>query len=300
MELFTKNKDDSWNRIVQIFVNTNDNLQNYINNPNLCKLVVILEGTGIATINNETIVIASPMIFCLTLDIQFNILENNNLNVNVVYFKPEVINDSFTQENLLSGNFNNMTGSTIYQDFVLLKNFYYVDEEPTPILKTTLNGILSINRLVVKLHKELTEQTDTFWPCRSRSYFIELLFLINSSLNKNEIIDTKEILSSDDILLQQIICYLNDHISEKIILSDILKSFLINRNKLNKIFINNTGLTCMSYLLKMRMSLSLLLLKDTELPISEIGLHVGFIDTTYFIRTFKKFNNMTPAQFRRY
>ena len=300
MELFTKNKDDSWNRIVQIFVNTNDNLQNYINNPNLCKLVVILEGTGIATINNETIVIASPMIFCLTLDIQFNILENNNLNVNVVYFKPEVINDSFTQENLLSGNFNNMTGSTIYQDFVLLKNFYYVDEEPTPILKTTLNGILSINSLVVKLHKELTEQTDTFWPCRSRSYFIELLFLINSSLNKNEIIDTKEILSSDDILLQQIICYLNDHIREKIILSDILKSFLINRNKLNKIFINNTGLTCMSYLLKMRMSLSLLLLKDTELPISEIGLRVGFIDTTYFIRTFKKFNNMTPAQFRRY
>ncbi|NLK95160.1 MAG: helix-turn-helix transcriptional regulator [Clostridiales bacterium] len=298
MELFTKNKDASWDRIVHLFINENDNLQTYINNKDLCKFVLILDGTGIAEMKDETIVISSPMIFCLTPDIEFKLIENRNINASVVYFKPEVINDSFTHDNLSSGYFRNMTGSTIYQDFVLLKNFYYVDEETTPILKSTPSAMVAIHNLVIKLNKELSEQIDTFWPCRSRSYFIELLFLINSSLNKKEITTNNEIFNTDNTLIPQIICYLNEHISEKIVLDDISRKFLINRNKLNELFRNTTGLTCINYLLKMRMNLSLLLLTDTDLPISEIGERVGFLDTTYFIKTFRKFYNLTPAQYR--
>lgn len=57
-------------------------------------------------------------------------------------------------------------------------------------------------------------------------------------------------------------------------------------------------MTCLAYLMKLRMDLSKMLLTETELPVSEIGRRVSFTDQNYFARVFCKECEMSPSKYR--
>ena len=57
-------------------------------------------------------------------------------------------------------------------------------------------------------------------------------------------------------------------------------------------------MTCLNYLLNLRMDLAKILLTKTELPISEIGARVGFPDPNYFAKIFRRETGVTPSRFR--
>ena len=59
------------------------------------------------------------------------------------------------------------------------------------------------------------------------------------------------------------------------------------------------GMSFVSYLLHVRLSRSVRLLKETSLTIAEIACEVGFSDQSYFDRRFKKAFGHTPRDFRR-
>lgn len=295
MKLFTENKDKSWNRIVYLYVNKDDDLKSWINDKENCKLIIIKRGNGLAQINKKIYVLTTSTIIVLRPDCEFLLKRNDKLNAQVLYFKPQVVNDNLTHQKLLSACINNkdLIGSTLYQDIMLLNIYYNEEKDFSPVFTSLPSSHIKIQSLFDKIYDELNNQTDTFWPCRSRSFFIELLFFINSSLKHAD-----KGFSDDKNKAAEIIEYLNENISEKIVLDDILKKFLINRNELNKIFHDACNTTCIEYLLHLRMDLSILLLKGTDLPVSEIAERTGYNDASYFIKAFKKYTKMTPAQFR--
>jgi two-component system response regulator YesN len=53
------------------------------------------------------------------------------------------------------------------------------------------------------------------------------------------------------------------------------------------------------YLNRVRINKACNLLKDTKLPISEIGSQVGYADHSYFCRVFKKITGRTPSEWKR-
>jgi AraC family L-rhamnose operon regulatory protein RhaS len=67
---------------------------------------------------------------------------------------------------------------------------------------------------------------------------------------------------------------------------------------LNELFRKATGDTVISYLIKLRIELAASMLRDTGMPIKEIGCRVGFDDTANFGRTFKKLKGCSPKQYR--
>ncbi len=299
MELLTRNKDQCWDRIVNLYINIYDDLFTTINDKTTCKLILIKDGTGIAKIDKKSFIITSPMIICLTHAYDFSIIENNSLQSSVLYFKPDVINDNFTYSKIALGYFNNMIGKTVYQDYILLKNFFKIDNNNVnSIINLLPSNLFAIDKIIKNIQNELLIQKDSFWPCRSRSFFVELLFLINSITSEKKLFSKDEILYIDNTDIQNIICYLSENISKKITIEILSKKFITNRNKINKEFKKATGLTCLKYLYKMRMNLSSLLLCDTDLPIYEIGERIGFVDVNYFIKAFKSYYNITPTQFR--
>lgn len=297
MELFTKSKDVNWNRIVNLFVNEKDDLKTMINDRTTCKIIIIQSGAGIVKIDDRSFVISAPMIICLNPSNVFGCTQNSNLEACTIYFKSDVLNDTFNHEKIISGYFDNMKGTTVYQDYILLRKFYSIQGADS-VVKLTSSNILKVQNLKDKIKGELSKQADGFWPCRSRSFFLELLFLLNSfNLKSNEFVHD-EVLEIDNKIIAKVICYLNENLSQKITLDFLAKKFLINRNKLNEEFKKYTGLTCISYLLKIRMNLSCILLYNTDLPVSEISERVGFSDTNYFVKTFKNYHNITPSKFR--
>lgn len=219
----------------------------------------------------------------------------------IVYLEPSTLNDLFTYECIHSGAIHELQGTTAYQDFYLLKPIYQLPIEQR-ILKLDSNLSVSIQAIVNKIHRVLQEQVDGYWPCRGRSYCIQFLFLLQSfmsefSLEMNIInLEAKE--KTKPELVHEITQYMNEHIGDKISIGILEQRFAINRNKMNQVFAEVTGETVIAYLIRIRIKLASHLLKNTEVPVYEVGLRVGFTDSSYFTKTFKKVVGKSPKDYR--
>jgi len=202
----------------------------------------------------------------------------------VLFFRPSALNDQLEYSAFHSNLYEKMVGTTLFQDMVLLSYFMI---------------LISLMQLLNKINQELTEQKDGYWPCRSRSYFIELLFFLeglrcNESLQKMRIILGK----NKNSIVHNIIQYLNQNIDKKITLEHLEKTFACNRNQINKEFQKELNTTVMKYFTQMRMQLASILLRDTEIPILEVALRVGYSDAGYFSKTFKLYSGISPSEYR--
>jgi AraC-like DNA-binding protein len=60
-----------------------------------------------------------------------------------------------------------------------------------------------------------------------------------------------------------------------------------------------TGFSPMSYLINIRISQAIRLLKNPEVPVTDIALDTGFYSSQHFATTFKKLTGYTPSSFRK-
>ncbi len=293
MGLYTESKDVTWERRVDLFVSDNNDIQLTINDTDTFKLLILKSGIlSICSDNKELSIVAPALIYLSNAD-YIEVMNGNSFEAVTVYFNPTVIHDSFTYSQIESID-QQMLGTALYQDYLLIKPFVSTEHAKLKVNYLNSNSLRSIIEKIAKMNDELTKQYDGYWPCRSRSYFIELLFFINYSCAQNDNMEN----AFSEPLIADIINYFNEHINDRILLEDITRKFSINRNSLNKLFMDKMNTTCLDYLLKMRIDLAKIMLAETELPIGEISERVGFLDSNYFTKVFKKANNVTPSYYR--
>jgi AraC family L-rhamnose operon regulatory protein RhaS len=148
--------------------------------------------------------------------------------------------------------------------------------------------------IIEKIDGELKLKADGFWPCRSRSYFIELLYKLKYCYANNATTGM-----NNAGFVSRLYEYFNNHLSEKITLDMITSEFGVNRNTLNKICVDETGMTCMTFLNDHRMSMAGYWLSDTDIPIFEIAKRLSFDDPNYFNKVFRKATGKSPTQYRK-
>ena len=73
----------------------------------------------------------------------------------------------------------------------------------------------------------------------------------------------------------------------------------LDRSQLFRVVKRETGLSPQQYLTRYRLRESLRLLRETELPITEVVYSVGFEDLSHFSRCFKREYGVSPRQYRR-
>lgn len=106
-------------------------------------------------------------------------------------------------------------------------------------------------------------------------------------------------LNSSDKKIQEVIQYIESNYFDcNLNLNSIATHFNITPSYFSQKFRQKTGLSVTDYLYKIRISHSLVLIKDTSLKISEIAQMVGFLDSNAFIRIFKKYQGCTPGNFK--
>jgi AraC family L-rhamnose operon regulatory protein RhaS len=259
------------------------------------RIILVEDGTGIVRFGGRRGTFVAPALFCLNEHDQIELEQGVDLKVRSYYFHPSVINSTFIFENIRSLNYP--FSETERSDLSWLRSFLVRDENFIGLLNVGPATARRIAGFFDVIAYELEMQRDDFWPCRSRAYFLELLFLIERIRLAPET-GHDMILSEQAGEMDPIILYLHTHYQERITIAELTSLFHINRTTLNEKFYGTTGQTIMSYLIGLRMRLASLMLRDTSLPVSEIMDRVGFKDITHFGRTFRKQTGLAPSEYR--
>ncbi len=94
------------------------------------------------------------------------------------------------------------------------------------------------------------------------------------------------------------IIFMENHITEKITLQDLSEVTHLSIIQFSRVFKVVAGLTPMDYLNQLRVQKAVKLLISTNKTIIEVAMDVGFADSNYFSRIFKKYRAVTPREFR--
>ncbi|SEN31088.1 AraC family transcriptional regulator [Lihuaxuella thermophila] len=98
--------------------------------------------------------------------------------------------------------------------------------------------------------------------------------------------------------IRRAIYYMEHHFHEPLKLNEIAQKALLSPFHFSRLFKQSTGYSVMEYLLKFRLTQAKQLLVETQLTISEIAEKVGFSDQSYFGKVFKRYEKLTPKEFR--
>lgn len=92
--------------------------------------------------------------------------------------------------------------------------------------------------------------------------------------------------------------YIGAHYMEEISLNDIAASVNISKNTAMRYFAANIGVSPVDYLIKYRIGISCKMLRETSDKISHIAGCVGYENTSYFCRLFRKYVGVSPKKYR--
>jgi YesN/AraC family two-component response regulator len=115
--------------------------------------------------------------------------------------------------------------------------------------------------------------------------FIELVYSVQDSQKISQ--------------LKPCIDYISKNYDKPIALTDVAKVAHLSVSRLAHIFKEQTGITIIDYLTKVRIEKAKQLLMFTDKNCTEVCFDVGYNNQSYFTRTFKELTSMTPKQFKK-
>lgn len=81
--------------------------------------------------------------------------------------------------------------------------------------------------------------------------------------------------------------------------TDLAEGLHMSRSAFQKKFVHCFGTTPVAYRTEKRLKKAKLLLETTDMPIKDIAASLGFYDTAYFYKVFKKAYKLTPKEYRK-
>jgi AraC family transcriptional regulator, transcriptional activator of pobA len=103
----------------------------------------------------------------------------------------------------------------------------------------------------------------------------------------------------DETLLAEVFGFIEDHYYEPISLRDVARAVSLSRGHLTTVVRRKTGRTVQEWIAERRMAEARRLLVETDLSVEEVGRRVGYGESGYFVRSFRRAHGSTPLAWRR-
>lgn len=101
------------------------------------------------------------------------------------------------------------------------------------------------------------------------------------------------------VAVDEIKDYIDKHFYEELYLDKIADLFGVNSKYLSRLIKEQMGINFSQYVMRIRILKACEMLKSTSMSINEIMEKTGFNSRTTFIRVFKKFEGLTPSEYRK-
>lgn len=172
--------------------------------------------------------------------------------------------------------------------------------KPT-LLKSNCNMALLQNTNDIKIL--LNRLAETFSSAQKNKdilidlMFKELVVRLMQTHAKYVLLNASSSLAEDD-RISIAVKYIKEHITENLTVEKLANQACMSSSHFFKVFKNILGLSPIDFVNAERIRSAKKLLIETTQPIGEIAAAVGFNNTSYFNRQFKKSEHITPAVFR--
>lgn len=100
-------------------------------------------------------------------------------------------------------------------------------------------------------------------------------------------------------LIQQAICYMEEHIYEDLNYTDVARSVHMSSYNFHRTFSFITGMTANEYIRKRRLTLAAQELQETDLSVIDAAYRYGYESPESFSKAFSRFHGSTPKQAKR-
>lgn len=191
-------------------------------------------------------------------------------------------------------------------EFIAPEQTVIYDKFIAPIEKSTMEYLVFKN--ICEWHNRVLELLSTLFYEISVDGFNELkvrnilseawviiLEQVRHTLRENKCVNDA---NSSGNSVKLMIQYIGAHYMEEISLNDIAASVNISKNTAMRYFAANIGVSPVDYLIKYRIGISCKMLRETSDKISHIAGCVGYENTSYFCRLFRKYVGVSPKKYR--
>ena len=197
-------------------------------------LIIIYEGTALFQVGDASFEAMGPCFVCFDESASPKILKKRRLKCDSIYFEPTFLNVNMTFSRVHGEHYEQLA---LAHDLFLLKPFTDPVRYVFPIFDECLDHL---KRLFSLLENELKVQPDWYWSCRSRSYFMEMMLLLertygligqyDSEGNANRILNPH---------LKKAVIYIENNYRDAITLDDIVKAASFSHSALTQLFKRN-------------------------------------------------------------
>ena len=246
------------------------------------ELVYVLEGEATHYWDNDERVIRPGDYFCIDYHSAHSYYATGErFSVVNCLFLPELIDSTLLHCSSFQAVISN------YQ--IQFKNEFFTANPSASIFRDEDGKIRS---LLLDMQSEFTKEEPGYLQI-IRSKLIEILVL---TMRKIYLAPHAETNSG---VFNRALCYINRNYMNDIKLGDICKKLGYSLPYLSMKFKEVFGIGYTQYLQKLRVEHAMRLLAHTDESIAEVAQSVGYHDLKAFYAVFRRFTDMSPAQFRR-
>ena len=246
------------------------------------ELVLVTKGTAIHCLEGHKFPISAGDVFVLQ-DFQHHYFQDlHELELINVMYDPEKLN-------LPENELRRMPG---YCAMFMLEPNYRQQHRFASRLHLKRLPLARAERIIETMERECEEKQHGF-EVTLRAKLLELMVYVSRAYIGSEATEAHALLRVGNV-----IGALENNFSRNWKLDDLQSIAHMSRSNLMRVFRKATGQSPIEYLVRLRIQKSMQLLRNTDLPITEVAMEVGFQDSNYFARQFRQAVGQSPRTFR--
>lgn len=247
-----------------------------------CELAIVTHGSAMHMLEGNPFPVTAGDVFLLQGRQRHFFYERQNLDLINIMYDPDKIA-------LPENELRRMPG---YCAMFLLEPTYRRQHRFASRLHLKRVPLAHVELLAEEMEREC-ESAQPGYEVALRAKLLELMVYLSRAYTSTDTTEANALLRVGNV-----IGALENDFSKDWKLDELLSIAHMSRSNVMRVFRKATGQTPIEYLVRLRIQRAMELLRNTDLTITEIALEVGFNDSNYFTRQFRRALGESPRSFR--
>lgn len=247
-----------------------------------CELVIVTQGSAMHMLEGASFPVTAGDVFLLQGRQKHYFYERRNLDLINIMYDPEKIE-------LPEGELRRMPG---YCALFMLEPTYRRQHRFASRLHLRRVPLAHVERLAEEMEREC-DHDEAGREVALRAKLLEMMVYLSRAYSSADTTEAHALLR-----VGHVIGALENDFARDWKLDELLDIAHMSRSNLMRVFRKATGQTPIDYLVRLRIQKSMEMLRNTDLTITEVALEVGFNDSNYFTRQFRRILGESPRAFR--